>query len=59
MGEASLLGLCCKSKGSSSSRLILFHDLLLKRVFSELKSNWESCKDVICSGTELALWKVL
>ena len=59
MGEASLLGLCCKSKGSRSSRLILLCDLLLKRAFAELKSNWESCKDVICSGIELALWMVL
>ena len=55
MGEASLLELCCKSKGSRSSRLILLCDLLLKRIFAELKSNWESCKDVRCSGTELAL----
>ena len=55
MGEAYVLGLCYKSKGSRSSKLILLYDLLLKRVFVDFKSNWESCKDVRCSGTELAL----
>ena len=55
VGEASLLGLCGRSKGSRSSKSILLCDLLLKRVFVDFKSKGESCKAVRCSGIDLAL----
>ena len=55
VGEASLLGLCGRSRGSRSSKSILLCDLLLKRVFADFKSQGESCKAVRCSGTDLAL----
>ena len=55
VGEASLLGLCGRSRGSRSSKSILICDLLLKRVFANFKSKRESCKAVRCSGTDLAL----
>ena len=54
-GEASLLGLCGRSRGSRSSKSILLCDLLLKRVFADFKSKRESCKAVRCSGIDLAL----
>ena len=55
VGEASLLGVCGRSRGSRSSKSILLCDLLLKRVFVDFKSNGESCKVVRCLGTDLAL----
>ena len=54
-GEASLLGLCGRSRGSRSSKAILLCNLLLKRVFADFKSKGESCKAVRCSGTDLSL----
>ena len=55
VGEAALLGLCGKSRGSRLSKFTLLCDLLLKRVFADFKSKGESCKAVRCSSTDLAL----
>ena len=55
VGEASLLRLYGRSKGSRSSNSTLLCDLLLKRVFADSKSKGEFCKAVRCSGTDLAL----
>ena len=55
VGEASLLGLYGRYRGSKSSKSILLCDLLLKRVFADFKSKGESCKAVRCSSTDLAL----
>ena len=55
VGDASLLGLSGRSRGSRSSKFILLCDLLLTKVFADSKSKEESVKVVRCSGTDLVL----
>ena len=55
VGEASVLGLCGRSRGSRSSKFILLCDLLLKRVFDDSNSKGESGRIVRCLSTNLFL----